>query len=127
MSRSPKTKQPSSSSVQGADPGRRPRQLSRPSDAGRSRPAVKLVRSKEPDPVPGGPTATKGAAIIALLGSDEGTTIPAICLATGWQPHSVRGFLSATVKKRLGMPLVSERQSDGERRYRIANHEAAGS
>ncbi len=40
--------------------------------------------------------------------------------ATGWQPHSVRGFLSGTVKKRLGLKLQSSKAKDGERRYAIA-------
>jgi hypothetical protein len=39
--------------------------------------------------------------------------------ATGWQPHSVRGFLSGTVKKRLGHDLRSEKSSGGVRRYMI--------
>lgn len=40
--------------------------------------------------------------------------------ATGWQPHSVRGVLTATIKKRLNLPLVSAKGEDGVRRYHIA-------
>jgi hypothetical protein len=39
---------------------------------------------------------------------------------SGWQAHSVRGFLSGTVKKRLGLTLQSAKRKDGERRYTIA-------
>jgi Protein of unknown function (DUF3489) len=38
---------------------------------------------------------------------------------TGWQPHSVRGFLAAVVRKKLGLKLLSEK-TDGPRVYRIA-------
>ena len=37
----------------------------------------------------------------------------------GWQEHSVRGFLAATVKKMPGVTLLSEKTEDGPRRYRI--------
>jgi Protein of unknown function (DUF3489) len=39
--------------------------------------------------------------------------------ATGWQAHTVRGFLAAVVRKKLGLALVSEK-TDGERVYRVS-------
>ncbi len=64
---------------------------------------------------------TKGNQIIALLKRARGTTIAELSKVTGWQAHSVRGFLSGTVKKRLALALTSERDSKGTRRYRIKN------
>ncbi len=62
---------------------------------------------------------TKHAQLISLLSRPEGASIEEMMQATNWQQHSVRGFLAATVKKRLGLPLTSSK-SDGEtRRYRI--------
>jgi hypothetical protein len=39
----------------------------------------------------------------------------------GWQAHSVRGFLSGTLKKKLGLEVTSSKAADGERRYGIAS------
>jgi hypothetical protein len=39
--------------------------------------------------------------------------------ATGWQPHSVRGFISGTVGKKMGLTVVSVKGEDGERNYSI--------
>ena len=55
-------------------------------------------------------TATKHHRVLALLRSQGGTTIAAIVRATGWQPHSIRGFLASVVKRKLGLNLAS-RQS----------------
>ena len=62
---------------------------------------------------------TKSAAVLALLASKDGTTITEIAAATGWQNHSIRGFLSGTVKKKLGHE-VARALVDGARRYRIS-------
>jgi Protein of unknown function (DUF3489) len=62
---------------------------------------------------------TKQEAVLSLLKQPKGTTISAIMKATGWQQHSVRGFLAAVVRRKLGLALVSEK-TDGDRLYRIA-------
>ena len=53
-----------------------------------------------------------------MLQSPTGATIATIMKATGWQQHSVRGFLAGVVHKRLRLKLASEKM-DGNRVYRI--------
>jgi hypothetical protein len=53
------------------------------------------------------------------LSRPTGTTIDGLQKATGWQAHSVRGFLSGTVRKKLGLKLVSDKPGGGSRRYHI--------
>jgi hypothetical protein len=55
-----------------------------------------------------------------LLNRPGGATIVGIVKATGWQPHTVRGFLAAIVRRRLKLDLSSEKR-DGERVYRIGH------
>jgi hypothetical protein len=62
---------------------------------------------------------SKQARVIAMLQSPTGTTIAAIMKATGWQQHSVRGFLAGVVRKRLKQKLVSK-MVNGNRIYQIA-------
>lgn len=61
---------------------------------------------------------TKQAICLALLERPTGATLAEMEKATGWQPHSVRGFLAGTVKKKLGRDLTSAREERG-RVYRI--------
>ena len=63
----------------------------------------------------------KGTTIIELLRRKEGATLGDLMKATGWQPHSVRGFLSAQVGKKLGLKLESTKREDGQRVYQLAS------
>ena len=60
---------------------------------------------------------SKSDLIIARLRRKNGASINDLADAAGWQAHSVRGFLSGTIKKKLGLALVSEKQADGTLRY----------
>jgi hypothetical protein len=72
---------------------------------------------------------SKQARVLALLRGPNGASIATVMRFTGWKPHTVRGFLAAVVRKKLGLRLESE-NTDGERVYRIvaggATAEAAG-
>src|SRR4051794_20181097 len=61
---------------------------------------------------------SKTAKVIALLQQPEGATLKAIVRATGWQTHSVRGFISGQLKKKLGLKVRSS-QRDGVCVYSI--------
>ena len=65
-----------------------------------------------------GRTNSKQAKVIASLRAPSGATIDAMMKATGWQQHSVRGFLAGVVRKKLRLDLVSEAGKSG-RIYRI--------
>src|SRR5712692_10513402 len=99
----------------------------------RSRPIKTAKRKSLRRPVPAATVSgalaktragTKNAQVVAMLQDRAGTTIAAIMAATGWQQHSVRGFLAGVVRKKLGLNLVSE-QTDKGRVYRIKDGKAS--
>src|SRR5215207_7552009 len=81
-------------------------------------PVAKLAASAAGDASQKGDPGSKQSRVIAMLQSPAGTTIAAMMKATGWQQHSVRGFLAGVVRKRLKLKLASKKV-DGERIYRI--------
>ena len=62
---------------------------------------------------------SKGARVLALIRRPKGATLSELAKLTGWQNHSIRGFLSGTVGKKMGLTVVSIRREDGERVYSI--------
>src|SRR6516162_1355523 len=94
----------------------------------RSRPTAKrksLLKRPTPVRAASGAVAkmragTKNAQVVSMLQDRAGTTIAAIMAATGWQQHSVRGFLAGVIRKKLGFNLVSE-PKEGGRIYRIVD------
>ncbi|PVZ48628.1 DUF3489 domain-containing protein [Thalassobacter stenotrophicus] len=62
---------------------------------------------------------TKQAQIIALLQRPEGASIGEIVEATGWLPHSARGLISGGLKKKLGLPIISQKLDQRGTVYRI--------
>ena len=62
---------------------------------------------------------SKQDAVVAMLQRPEGATVEEVASAMGWQRHTVRGLFSGTLKKKLGLTLVSAQEERG-RVYRIA-------
>jgi len=69
---------------------------------------------------PAARSGTKQALLIDLLERKKGATIAEAVEATGWQPHSVRGAISGTLKKKLGLTVTSTTVEGRGRVYRIA-------
>jgi hypothetical protein len=65
------------------------------------------------------PQNNKTDKIFSLLRQPNGASLKEIMKATGWQAHSVRGFISGTLRKKMSLAIVSSRSSDGERCYSI--------
>jgi hypothetical protein len=64
-------------------------------------------------------TGTKQETLIAMLRAEGGATIDEMAAATGWAAHSIRGVLSGTLKKKLGLAVTSEKVAGRARRYRL--------
>jgi hypothetical protein len=84
------------------------------------------VRSKTGNKVARkGRAYSKQARVLALLRRSSGATIAGVMRSTGWQSHTVRGFLTAVVRKKLRLKLASEK-ADRERVYRIIDGSNSG-
>ena len=78
-------------------------------------------KGRKPDARP----KTKKQTCIDMLKRPKGASLAELQKATGWQAHSVRGFLSGTVKKMPSVALVTSIDDGGVRRYRIETQKAS--
>jgi hypothetical protein len=90
------------------NPTMKPRAAANPKPPARTKPAGKAPS----------PASSKCETIRVLIERRGGASIAELSEATGWQAHSIRGFLSGTLRKKLGLTLISTRE-DGRRRYRL--------
>ena len=103
------------------------RALQKAKKPGKSRRAaeasVKTRTGARPQPVSKAPSVragSKSAKILELIKRASGATLVQIGKATGWQPHSIRGFLSTATKKHR-VKIASSKNDAGQRVYRAAN------
>jgi len=61
---------------------------------------------------------SKKAIVLDLLRRRDGATMAEIAKATDWQNHSIRGFISGQLTKKMGLTVESSRNEAGERVYR---------
>lgn len=101
----------------------------KPAAAAKKSPVEKPVAGKSLPrsvPVSAAPTthpASKQSQLIALLRSAPGATLAQMMTLTGWQAHTVRGMLSGSLRKRLGLNVQSQ-VAEGLRVYRIVEQDA---
>jgi hypothetical protein len=107
-------------------------QVLTPAPAQHAAPAApkKAKATKEAKPKDGAPSAqaaakaprdgSKKAIVLDLLKRAEGATLKEIMSATAWQAHSVRGFISGSLGKKMGLKVESEKRADGVRAYKTA-------
>jgi hypothetical protein len=80
-------------------------------------PAPATAETKANAAKPGARSGNMTAKILEMLKRPGGASARELLKATGWQPHSLRGFLSGTVGKKMGLALTSTKGEGGERAY----------
>ena len=76
-------------------------------------------KKKETAAPPVARDGSKTATVVGLLERKGGATLAEVMKATGWQAHSVRGFISGTLGKKMGRTVESTKREDGERLYQL--------
>jgi hypothetical protein len=87
----------------------------RPRGPSRAWTKTQVPRGSKPGPRPD----SKTAKVLTLLRRPQGAGLKELLKVTGWQPHSMRGFLSGTVSRKMGLQLSSTKAESGERRYSV--------
>ena len=94
-----------------------PKSAAKPTSKKESRPASKKTAKAKDASVPR--EFSKKAIVLDLLRRKDGATMAEIAKATGWQNHSIRGFISGTLTKKMDLPVASLKNEQGERVYKI--------
>ncbi len=84
---------------------------------GSKKPAAKKANKAKTAATPR--EGSKKQIVIELLSRKGGATMDEITEATGWQKHSIRGFISGTLMKKMDLPIASLKNEGGERVYRL--------
>ena len=100
------------SAKQGTHAGRRNARAKQPSKAGKPERKPQATASVARH-------GSKTAHVLAMLQQAEGATLQQLMRATGWQAHSIRGFVSGTLGTKMGLTVASIKGEDGERRYSV--------
>jgi hypothetical protein len=98
-----------------------------PLHAVRATPAAKKTTKAAPKTASKKATSTgsvprefsKKQIVLGLLRRKDGATMAEIAKATDWQNHSIRGFISGHVTKKMGLAVESTKTEQGERHYKI--------
>ena len=98
--------------------------------AGRERGLAAIAKEKAAKPATSDTSKVKSAAepksnkttqMVELLRREGGVTLDELVKLTGWKANSVRGFLSGTISKKMGLKLESTKGEDGKRVYQVAS------
>ena len=86
-------------------------------------PAKKATKGRKsarsPKKATGARQGSKTAKVLDLVKRSGGATLKELMKATGWQAHSVRGFLSGALGKKMGPTVKSTKAEGGERCYSV--------
>ena len=126
MKRTPpttKTPKSTSSAKPAVKSAAKPAAVGKKSSAKKPAAGKSLPRSVRASAAPTTHPASKQSQLIALLRSAPGATLAQMMTLTGWQAHTVRGMLSGSLRKRLGLN-VQAKVSEGLRVYRIVEEGA---
>ena len=88
-----------------------------PKDAPKKAKATKAAKAK--DAAPEAREGSKKSIVLDLLRRKGGATLAEIAKATDWQNHSIRGFISGTLGKKMGLTVESTKNDAGQRSYKI--------
>ena len=100
--------------------GKSGKKVTPPKKAAKAPKTAKAVAAKLPaiEPTVTRP-GSKTAQILELIKRPGGVTLQELMAATEWQPHSIRGFISGTLGKKMGLSVESTKGENGKRTYSL--------